>query len=74
MLTDQKLSQKQKVLKALQSAGRNGVLNAQLNAICFRYGARIFELRREGHDIRQISLGKGLYRVWLEPQAEAGDD
>jgi hypothetical protein len=73
-LTDVKLTQKQRVLRALRAAGPQGVTNAQLNSICFRYGARIFELRREGYDIRQKQIKRGLFRVWLEPQAETSDD
>lgn len=68
-----KLTQKQRVLNALRDAGPRGVLNSELNKICFRYGARIFELRRDGYDIRQQQVKKGLFRVWLEPQYESGD-
>lgn len=73
-LTNLKLTQKQKVLRALQGAGIHGLLNSQLNSICYRYGARIFELRREGWDIRQKQVKRGLFRVWIEPQAEGMDD
>lgn len=74
METEVRLTQKQKVLKALKVAGSRGVLNSDLNKICFRYGARIFELRREGYDIRQKQIKRGLFRVWLEDEQEFGDD
>ena len=44
------MSQKEKILKLLKESP-NGVSNFELNEICFRYGARIFELRKEGYPI-----------------------
>jgi Helix-turn-helix domain len=41
--------------------------NVQLNRICFRYGARIFELRRAGWPIETIPMGKGLCKYSLKP-------
>jgi hypothetical protein len=37
----------------------------ELNALCFRYGARIFELRKRGYDIRTEQIGVGIYRYTL---------
>jgi hypothetical protein len=51
-----------RVLRRLQ---RGPALNKQLNKICFRYGARIFELRRRGHQIKTQSAGKGVFRYVL---------
>src|ERR1051326_269002 len=45
---------KQKVLDALRKAGSAGMSNTELNEICFRYGARIFDLRREGYQIKSV--------------------
>ena len=46
------------VLKRLE---RGPATNIELNAICFRYGARIFELRKEGHDIAKTRTAPGLF-------------
>jgi hypothetical protein len=66
-------SQKQKVLEALRRGGKFGILNVELNKICFRYGARIHELRREGYDIRMQVDKKGLYRFTLMIEREFGE-
>ena len=41
------------------------VTNVELNRICFRYGARIHELRKLGYDIRKKQIQKSVYRYWL---------
>lgn len=43
------MNQKQRILHLLTEKDR--VSNVELNRICFRYGARIMELRRAGFDI-----------------------
>ena len=42
--------------------------NRDLNAIAFRYSARIAELRDEGHNIawRAVKGCPGLTRYWLD--------
>ena len=42
-------------------------LNTDLNAIAFRFGGRIHELRREGYDITTEPLHGGLVRYTLHP-------
>ena len=37
------------------------VTNTELNRICFRYGARIFELRREGYIIKSNHVKDGQW-------------
>lgn len=63
-----------KVLAALLEAGPRGCTNDELNAICFRYGARIHELRAEWAIARVGGVG-GRYRYILagrrEPRQEA---
>ena len=44
-----RLTAKEKVLRLLESKG--SATNVELNAICFRFGARLYELRKEGFDI-----------------------
>ena len=53
------LSQTARILNLLKTKKR--VTNRELNRICFRYGARIYELRNEGHDIRTERVKDGLY-------------
>ena len=54
-----KLSQTARILKLLKSKWR--ATNVELNRICFRYGARIWELRREGHVIVTNRIETGLF-------------
>jgi len=63
-----KLTQKQRLLAVL-SDGRQHHMR-ELNDICFRYGGRILELRRQGHDIETIQLGAGefAYRLRVTPK------
>ena len=44
------------------------VTNTELNTIAFRYGARILELRGEGHRIDRELVGRGVFRYTLRPQ------
>lgn len=55
----EKVSQTARILRLLKANGR--ATNKELNKICFRYGARIFELRREGHVIVTNRIKDGLF-------------
>ena len=51
------------ILALLIARGPQGVTNLELNRdVCFRYGARIYELRQQGHLIETVRLGEGLFR------------
>ncbi len=54
-----KLSQTARILNLLKAEGT--VTNHDLNKVCFRYGARIHELRKEGHRIVTSHVKEGLY-------------
>jgi hypothetical protein len=58
-------SQRDEILQRLRKRGRDGVLNSELNEICYRYGARLWELRKAGWVIVTQSLGGGLYKFIL---------
>ena len=62
--TAQPLTQKERILARLQ---RGPATNRDLNAIAFRYSARIAELRDEGHRITWTPVkgkpGLTLYRL-----------
>jgi hypothetical protein len=46
-MSDRHKSQRQRILELLQAAGPRGCSNLLLNEVCFRYGGRIHELRKE---------------------------
>lgn len=64
-----KESQTAKILRLLKA---NGYLtNRELNRICFRYSARIFELRKEGHQIVPIHEEGSKWRfIYKYPEGE----
>lgn len=59
-----KESQTKRILKLLKEKGT--VSNAELNKICFRYGARLHDLRRDGHIIVTNRVKEGLYTFTLQ--------
>lgn len=58
------MNQKTKILNILKR-NKRGVYNWDLNNICFRYSARIMELRKEGHNISVELISKGVYKYYL---------
>jgi hypothetical protein len=65
---DRSPAQRQQILELLEKRGAEGASNAELNEICFRYGARIFELRKMGHKIRTVTETKGVFRFVLQAE------
>lgn len=65
-----KKSQTAQILELLKTNGR--ATNRQLNNICFRYGARLFELRREGHIIVTNQVKDSLYEFVYKGHVEDG--
>lgn len=56
-----RLTAKEKVLAFLQAHGE--ATNLELNKICFRYGARLFDLKKEGFSItKEPGKGRGVFR------------
>jgi hypothetical protein len=58
-------AQRERILSPLRSCGLAGATNLELNASCFRYGARIFELRKAGFDIKTFREGETQFRFVL---------
>lgn len=56
-------SQADRILDLLRTHG--SVTNRELNEICFRYSARIFDLRQRGIDIRTTWVKTGLCKYSL---------
>lgn len=55
--------QQSRVLNRLRKGPATSV---DLNAICLRYGGRIYELRRKGYSIGVKRLGQGVWQYWIE--------
>ena len=53
---------KARILARLQ---QGPATNVELNAICYRYGARIFELKRDGYAIDKACVAAGVWRYTL---------
>ena len=63
-------TQKDKILDLLDSRG-GWVSSIELNKIAFRYGAVIFDLRKEGYQISKKQVGKVWhYRLGEQPAKE----
>lgn len=66
-----RIRQKDQILAALEGAGAAGCTSESLNAICYRYGGRIFDLRKDGWDIRTLGRkGTELARYVLVGRVE----
>lgn len=60
---EMKESQTSKILKLLKEKGN--ATNIELNKICYRYGARIHELRQEGYNIISVREKGSIWRFYL---------
>ncbi len=61
-------AQRARILQLLRARGPAGATNRELNEIGFRYGARIWELRRQGFDIETIAKGQACFRFVLRAE------
>jgi hypothetical protein len=66
--TPKRSGQRDKILTWLRMRGPQGVLNTELTELCMRYGARIFELRKAGYDIKTVKLDDSRFRFVLEEE------
>lgn len=61
------MSQSSQILSLLRQRGLDGVDQTELNAIAYRYSARIHELRRRGHKILTIMLRPNIAKfIYVE--------
>ena len=58
-----KESQTAKILKLLKEKG--SATNVELNKICYRFSARIHELRQEGYNIISVHEKGSIWRFYL---------
>lgn len=63
-----KESQTAKILRLLKERGK--LTNHELNKLCYRYGARIYELRKEGHLIISNHIKDGLWEFVYKGEKE----
>ena len=63
-------AQRERILSLLRSRGASGATNIELNAIAFRYGGRIHELRRMGYRIEPLRESENLFRFVLISEPE----
>lgn len=63
------VSQHERILRLLKRRGKFGASNRELNSIGYRYSARIYDLRKEGHHIRRMRDNAGRYRFILEDES-----
>jgi len=63
--TDEQTRRRSAKVRVLDALRRGPQTNVDLNAICYRYGARIHELRAAGYVITRTPAGRGVfvYRV-----------
>lgn len=69
-MSEKIVSQRARILTLLRERGAAGATNIELNQICFRYGGRIFELRKLGFGIRTIREGESIFRFVLHGEPE----
>lgn len=70
-LQPRKLSQTERILRLLKRRGSFGASNRELNSICFRYSARIKELREDLYVIETMRDSAGLFRYILKREPES---
>ena len=63
--TSKRPAQRERILSLLRSRGAAGATNVELNAIAFRYGGRIHELREMGYRIETVRESENLFRFVL---------
>ena len=63
------MTQSEMILAALESGRRLTPLDALREFGCLRLGARVWDMRRDGHNVQRemvmISTGKRVARYWL---------
>lgn len=61
------MTQCERILQLLEE--KESVTNIELNSVCFRYGARLLDLRNQGHDIKSKHIKDSLweFRLIKEP-------
>jgi hypothetical protein len=69
-MTKRRECQREKILALLQAAGAKGVTNIELNGYCMRFGARLWELRKQW-DIDTVRESETIFRFILKGRKAA---
>jgi hypothetical protein len=70
-MSEKRKNQRDRILALLIAAGPIGVTNLVLNEVAFRYGGRLFELRKAGWDIETKAEGESVFRFILKGRKAA---
>ena len=71
---EKRLGQRERILALLEAAGPRGCSSEELNAVGYRYGGRLFELREQGYIIETHGrTGTELARYILKGKLAPGD-
>lgn len=70
-MTERQKTQRQRILELLQAAGPGGLTNVFLNAVCYRYGARIWELRKTW-EIETVQESESVFRFIFHGKRKPG--
>ncbi len=63
-------AQRARILALLRERGPTGATNRELNSIGFRYGARLWELKKQGYAIRTVRVSESVFRFVLVRENE----
>lgn len=62
MSTDRKPTQAERILATLEQGSATSI---DLNKICYRYSARLYDLRKQGYVIKDRRLKQGVWEYSL---------
>jgi hypothetical protein len=65
LLNKPKASQEARILKLLKNNRVYGVTNYELARCSLRYSARIYNLRKDGHNILTLQITRGTWKYYL---------
>jgi hypothetical protein len=69
-MSEKREGQREKILKLLHERGSAGITNIELNGYCMRFGARLWELRKEW-DIETVRESETIFRFILKGRKAA---
>jgi hypothetical protein len=70
-MSEKRKNQRERILALLLERGPQGATNVELNAIGFRFGARVHEIRKAGWDVETKQESESLFRFILKGRKAA---
>lgn len=58
-------TQSGRILQLLKAHPLTGVSNYELARVSLRAGARIYDLRKSGHNIQSVQISRGTWKYYL---------